>query len=208
MVSRRQFLSGVVGSSVVVPLAGCVGTRWWEDEDDTRESTDAEESDDGEPASDAGSSTNDTPDETAEEGPTETPPDNESEQSVDNNRQHEPDKEDLEVNEVKYEDHGISDTEQRSTDDIEIDAKADLENSGGARVFGTVTNVSETSIDVVDLEFTFYDAGGNYLTADLASVRDLKAGESESFESVITPDQARGQPEHVDIEPTVYNRVD
>lgn len=208
MVSRRQFLSGFVSSSVVVSSAGCVGTRWWEDENDTRESTDSEESDD-EPAPDAGSSTDAASDETSEEESTETASDNESEQSADSeDRQHEPDEEDLEVDEDKYEDHGTSETEQRSTADIEIDADADLENNGGARVSGTVTNVSETSIDVVDLEFTFYDAGGNYLTADLVSVRDLEAGDSESFESTITPDQARGQPDYINIEPTVYDRAD
>ena len=189
--------------------AGCVGTRWWEEEDAETGSTDTEEPADSESESDDESPTGDTTDDTDTEESADTPSEDDSEGTSDEEeRQHEPDEVDLEVDGDEYEDHGTSETEQRSPDDIEIDAEADLEDSGAARVAGTVTNTSETPIDVVDLEITFSDADGGYLTADLVSVHDLGAGESDSFESTITPDQARGQPGHVDIEPTVYDRAD
>lgn len=73
---------------------------------------------------------------------------------------------------------------------------------------GTVTNVSEEPIDVVDLEVSFYDESGSYLTADLVSITNLDPSKSESFEITITPDQAHGEPDHVDIQPTVYDRSD
>lgn len=212
MVSRRRFLKVLAGSSGLAASAGCVGTRWWEDEQDGEEQTGSE-------SSDAGGDETDRTDPAADEnGPSPEREDDESStedegestqehHTDDEERQHEPDEEDLEVDEDEYEDHGTSETEQRSPDDIEIDAEADLEDSGAARVAGTVTNTSETPIDVVDLEITFSDADGGYLTADLVSVHDLGAGESDSFESTITPDQARGQPGHVDIEPTVYDQA-
>lgn len=208
MVSRRQLLSGIAGSNLLVTSAGCVGTRWWEEEDAETESTDTEEPDDSESVPDEETPPEETTDDIDTEESTDTPSEDDSGRTNDEEeRQHEPDEEDLEVDEDEYEDHGTSETEQRSPDDIEIDAEADLEESGAARVAGTVTNVSETAIDVVDLEITFSDADGGYLTADLVPVHNLGADESDSFESTITPDQARGQPGHVDIEPTVYDRA-
>lgn len=206
-------LASLGSTGILISTSGCVGTRWWEDEQSRGEETDSEppdsdgdETDRTDPAADENEPSSEQED---DESSTEDNGESTREhQSNEEERQHKPDEEDLEVNEDEYEDHGISETEERSPDDITIEATAQLEKSGGATVRGTVTNVSDKSIDVVDLEIIFYDVSGSYLTADLVSLTNLDPSTGEPFEVVITPDQARGEPDHVDIQPTVYDRGD
>lgn len=213
MVSRRRLLASLGNTGILISTSGCVSTRWWEDEQSEGEEADSEppnsdgdEMDRTDPAADENE-----PSSEQEDNESSTEDDGASTQEHQSNeeeRQHKPDAEDLEVNEDEYDDHGTSETEERSPADITIEATAQLEKSGGATVRGTVTNVSDEPIDVVDLEVIFYDVSGSYLTADLVSITTLSANKSESFEVVITPDQARGEPDHVDIQPIVYDRSD
>lgn len=209
MVSRRRILANVGGTGLLISLTGCIGTRWWEDDTDNAESSNSTGDNTNTPSS---SDTQTDTEETHTDTSTDSADTNDRKETTENeeneNRQHKPDEEDLEVNEDKYENHGSSETRERSPDDIMVKATAELKESGRATVTGTVTNASEEPIDVVDLEVSFYDKGGSYLTADLVSITNLDPNASESFEITITPDQARGEPDHIDIQPTVYDRSD
>lgn len=209
MSSRRYLLARFSGGLVAL-LSGCVGTRWWEDSesdgpDGGTEGRDHSENESGDfSTANERNQTNEEQSADEEENLSEN---NEGNEDKEESSQ-KPTDEETEIDRDEYEDQEVSDTEARSRDDIEIDADSQIAADGSATVTGTVTNVSDTSIDVVDLAIVFYGADDEYLSAQLVTIRDLGVDESEQFEAGITPDGAHGQPERVEITPDVYDRAD
>lgn len=205
--SRRRTLK-TLGGGAALALSGCVGTRWWEDEDDTSSELSGQSETDTTDANEQDTDPGDNSNESGQEDATDDSGESKSRDRNNEESQQKPTEEETDINRDQYDQQEVSDTKARSVDDIEIDADSQIINDGSATVTGTVTNISETSIEVVDLEVVFYDTDDEYLSAQLVTITDLGAGESEQFEAGIAPDGARGQPKRVEINPDVYDRTD
>lgn len=203
MSSRRYLLARFSGGLVAL-LSGCVGTRWWEDSESDGSDGGTEGRDNSENESGDSSTANER--NQTNEGQSADEEKNLSEDSEESSQK--PTDEETEIDRDEYEDQEVSDTEARSRDDIEIDVDSQIAADGSATVTGTVTNVSDTSIDVVDLEIVFYGADDEYLSAQLVTIRNLGVDKSEQFDAGIAPDGAHGQPKRVEITPDVYDRAD
>ncbi|WP_245998668.1 FxLYD domain-containing protein, partial [Halalkalicoccus subterraneus] len=96
-------------------------------------------------------------------------------------------------------------TTARDPSAVEITADAQQASDGSLRVSGTVTNVSDQAIDVVDIELVFYGTSDEYLSATLVTVRDLEPSESREFETQPTTGTIEGDLERIDVNRTVYD---
>lgn len=197
MISRRQFAKLLGCTSTLVSLSGCIGTRWWEDDDDEKRPTGG---------TDTGSRENATP-----EGDTDT--DNTSERDTDSenqtDRQQQPDENATQINRDEYdENYSEYETTARDPSGVKITVDAQQVSTGSLLVSGTVTNVSDQTIDVVDIEFVFYGTDDEYLSATLVTLRDLEPSDSHEFETQPTTGTIEGDLERIDVNRTVYDVTD
>lgn len=204
MISRRQFVKLLGSSSTLVSLSGCIGTRWWEDDDDEKR-----------PASgpDTGSEESVTPERATDTDNTnERDTDNERKNASDTTsednaeRQRHPDENATEINRDTYdENYGAYETTARDPSAVEITADAQQASTGLLLVSGTVTNVSGRAIDVVDIELVFYGTDDEYLSATLITVRNLEPAERREFETELTTGTIGGTPARIELNRRVYD---
>lgn len=105
-----------------------------------------------------------------------------------------PDREDVEPDRDEYDEPEEREVIERDSDDVTVDVSA-REEDGLIRMSGSVTNVSDKFIDVVDLRFEFYDSeeGDEYVGGRLVSVTEIDPGDSEPFEEEIWADELQGE---------------
>lgn len=209
---RREFLAtGVFVGTIAT--AGCLS--WFgsnESNSDADENTDGEsdadsasdqsEDDDGDPDSDQG---------TGDEGEQEDDIDKngtEDDEQDDTDDELYPDEEDTEIDRDQYDEPEQRETTERDDDDVEIEATYDVDDMGNLTISGTVTNVSDEPIDAVDLNLSVYDPEDEYLWGEIVGVEDLDSGAREAFEGGWAADEERGEVDHVEIVPTVYDYAD
>ncbi|KYH23875.1 hypothetical protein HAPAU_39540 [Halalkalicoccus paucihalophilus] len=207
MISRRQFAKFLGSIGTLVSLSGCIGTRWWEDDNDEgrptgRTDTESEKNTSSEgPADTSNASEHDTDDKRK----------NASETTSEDNteRQQYPDENATQINRNEYnETYGEYETTARDPSAVEITADAQQPTDGSLLVSGTVVNVSDRAVDVVDIELVFYGTNDAYLSATLVTVRDLESGESREFETRPTTGTIEGNIERIEANRTVYDVTD
>lgn len=72
---------------------------------------------------------------------------------------------------------------------------------------GQITNVSETHVDIVEIEVVWKDANGNPVGTSITVVHDIPPGESERFKSTIPHDHLSGTPISIDGEAFPHQKV-
>jgi hypothetical protein len=207
MISRRQFAKFLGSIGTLVSLSGCIGTRWWEDDKDEgrptgRTDTELEKNTSSEGPADTGDTS---------ESDTNTEQKNASETTNegDTDRQQHPDENATQINRNEYnETYGEYETTARDPSAVEITADAQQATNGSLLVSGTVANVSDRAVDVVDIELVFYGTNDAYLSAILVTVRDLESGESREFETRPTTGTIEGNIERIEANRTVYDVTD
>ncbi|MCL7418911.1 MAG: FxLYD domain-containing protein, partial [Halalkalicoccus sp.] len=207
MDSRRHFAKLLGSLGTLVFLSGCVGTRWWEDEDNEKPPTGGADTGSQENATSEGTATTNT----TSEHDTGNERTNASETNSEDNteRQQHPDENATEINRDEYdENYGEHETTARDPSEVEITADAQQAPNGSLLVSGTVTNVSDRAVDVVDIELIFYGVDDAYLSATLVTVRDLESAESREFETQPTTGTIEGNLERIEVNRTVYDVTD
>ena len=213
---RREFLAtGVFVGTLAT--AGCLG--WFrsngsddeadggtDDESDADSASDQSEDDDGDPDSDQG--TDDEDEQEGNEGIDEDENGTEDDEQEDVDDELYPDEEDMEIDRDHYDEPESRETTGRDDDDVEIEATYDVDDIGNFTISGTVTNVSDEPIDAVDLDLSVYNPEDEHLWGETVGVEDLDSGASEKFEGGWAADEERGEVDHVEIVPTVYDYVD
>ncbi|WP_238532938.1 FxLYD domain-containing protein [Halalkalicoccus jeotgali] len=189
----------------VASLSGCIETRWWEDDDDADRPTGG---------TDTESQENTTAEDTAESDNTsdtdsERKNANETIDEDNTDRQQHPDENATQINRDEYdENYGEYETTARDPSDVEITADAQQATDGSLLVSGTITNVSDRAIDVVDIELVFYGTNDAYLSATLVTVRDLGPAESREFETQPNTGTIARDLERIEVNRTVYDVTD
>ncbi|WP_245998741.1 FxLYD domain-containing protein, partial [Halalkalicoccus subterraneus] len=158
-------LLGSMGA--LVSLSGCIGTRWWEDDDDEKRPTGGTNTGSQENATPEGTTnTDNTSERDTEQNTTETDSENQTD------RQQHPDENATQINRDEYdENYSEYETTARDPSAVEITADAQQASDGSLLISGMVTNVSDQTIDVVDIELVFYGTNDEYLSATLVTVR-------------------------------------
>lgn len=214
MLTRREYLatSGLAGT---IATAGCL--TWFrdddQDQDDGRNQDDSRESEQegADAANDQGEEHMDQNDtaqnDTQNRERNESTESNESADTDANDtesepeRQREPTEEQTEIDRDEFDggDGEPADTEERPADHVEteVDREGIERADGMISVSGTVTNVSDEPIDAVDIELVFLDADGREVGRELRTVRDLGAGETETWGIRTVETTLRGEPERV-----------
>lgn len=208
--NRRKFL--VAGTFVgVCTTTGCLGRFFGGDAEDSEEENEQENRDTDDMTENDAASDSDQHD---DEG-TETDPATEKDKTEDKEEDPKdledpyPDEEDTEIDRDQYDDPPDQPKrEERDSDDVEVKASYSVGDYGGLTIDGTVTNISDEPVDEVALEINVFDPDDEYLWGDSVGIQNIEPGASETFESGWTADEERGEVDHVEIDPMVYDVVE
>lgn len=207
MMSRRQFTKCLGSTGTLIALSGCIGTRWWEDDDDEKRPASGPDTESEENTASEGTADTDNTNERNTDNEQKNANETTSEDTTE--RQQHPDENATEINRDAYdENYGAYETTARDPGAVEITADAQQAPDGTLLVSGTVTNVSDRAIDVVDIELVFYGTNDEYLSATLITVHDLESDESREFETQLTTGTIGGTPARIEINRRVYDVID
>jgi hypothetical protein len=206
MISRRRLVSYIGTSGATIALSGCVGSQWWEeDEEEAEEGVEqAEEPDENgnvsEGTSDSGTDHND-------EQQTEDDY-NSGEDEGDKEEQPElaPDEEDIGPDRDQYEEDE-AEWESLPSDAVSLKADVTLGEQDAVEVRGIATNETDEPIALVNIELEYLDEAGNTVGYSGATVRDLAPGGSEEWTSSVEPDELRDDADEVTVRPTPRRKV-
>lgn len=224
---RRHFLT--LGTTVSLSTAGCLGWSPLGSNSDT-ESNDGSESDSGNNGTE-GSDTNNSQERENEssgsgaENNTKSETQNQSDatgegvnesgeqgqnESDEEERKATPDENDTEIDREQYnESSEPAEVEELPEDAVEISATYHLtDDESGVIVNGDVTNVTADPIDFVDLRIIYYNEQENEIGEDFVVVRELRSGQTKSFEVTTPETQLQGDVAAVGGIPTPQNYVD
>lgn len=206
MISRRRLVSYIGTSGATIALSGCVGSQWWEeDEEEAKEGDEqAEEPDEN------GNISEDTSDSEAHHDDEQQAEDehNSGEDEGDEEEQPElvPDEEDVGPDRDQYEEDE-AEWEDLPSDAVSLEADVTLGGQGAVEVRGIATNETDEPIALVNIELEYLDEGGNTVGYSGADVQDLPAGGSEEWTSSVEADELRDDADEVTIRPTPRRKV-
>jgi hypothetical protein len=206
MISRRRLMSYIGTSGATIALSGCVGSQWWqEDEEEAEEGLEqAEETDENgnvsEGTSDSGGDHDD--EQQAEDDH------NGGEGGGDEEEQPElaPDEEDVRPDRDQYEEDE-AEWEDLPSDAVSLEADVTLGEQGAVEVGGIATNETDEPIALVNIELEYLDEAGNTVGYSGATVRDLTPGSSEEWTSSVEADELHDDANEVTIRPTPRRKV-
>lgn len=185
MHTRREILKTTGASGTLLALTGCLnwvpGVGGSDSDDNTSSnSNDTRNGSSNTTRDDTNNTGNGGGDDAGNGTDTENSSDNESNETEDQPEAAQPETDDP-VNESEAADPDEVVESQPTTDDVTISNVELTTNSSGATATGTLTNESDTTLEVVDVEVTFIEDGAAVTTA-MWGTNDLASGESWDFE--------------------------